>query len=74
VTHGAAPAAFAGAGSVLTARPGLVDLPDLTGAGDALVAAHLAAEARGLTAEEAFAEAIAAARRHVTRRAARLAS
>ena len=74
VTDGAAPAAFAGACGVLTARPDLVDVANLTGAGDALVAAHLAAEARGLTAEEAFAEAIAAAGRHVTRRqgAARL--
>ncbi|SFB71080.1 PfkB family carbohydrate kinase [Tropicimonas isoalkanivorans] len=49
VTDGAAPMAEASAAGVLTAVPPQVVVTRVTGAGDTFMAAHIAAEARGLT-------------------------
>ncbi|MGA1682929.1 MAG: PfkB family carbohydrate kinase [Gemmobacter sp.] len=66
VTDGAAPAAFATAGGpILTATPAAVPVRRVTGAGDALVAAHVAAERAGAEPPAALAAALAAAARHI---------
>lgn len=66
VTDGAAPAALAAGGTVLAGRPPSVQARRVTGAGDCLVAHHLAAERRGLAPAEALAAALRAAACHVS--------
>lgn len=65
VTDGPGPAALGSAGAVLVARPPQVLVRQVTGAGDCLMAHHIAAEARGLDAQAALGLAVAAAARHV---------
>ena len=66
VTDGPAPATAAMDGTLVTRSPPPVTARSVTGAGDALVAAHLAARAEGCDAAAALDRAIAAAARHVT--------
>jgi sugar/nucleoside kinase (ribokinase family) len=66
VTDGARPAAFADAQGTITAAPPVVTVRRVTGAGDALMAAHIAAERRGAGRAEALAAALAAAAGHVS--------
>lgn len=47
-------------------HPPTVAVTRITGAGDAMMAAHIAAETRGLAAADAFAAAIEAAARHIS--------
>jgi sugar/nucleoside kinase (ribokinase family) len=63
VTDGPLPAADAGAHGVVTLRPDRTQVRSVTGAGDALIAAHLAATLRGARPDEALAAGLAAARR-----------
>jgi sugar/nucleoside kinase (ribokinase family) len=66
VTDGAAPAtATDGAGLVTLAPPRVASPTSTTGAGDAFVAAHLAAAADGLDARASLAAGLDAAARHV---------
>ena len=65
VTDGAAAVTVADAGGVLTLAPPPVVARCVTGAGDAFVAAHLAARADGLAPEPALAAALAASARHI---------
>jgi len=66
VTDGMHPAAEAARGlPTLTAAPPPVAIARVTGAGDTLLAAHLAAEGRGLARGPALAHAVAAAAAHV---------
>ncbi len=67
VTDGAAAASAAGPGGCLTMAPPAVPARSVTGAGDAFVAAHLAARADGLDREAALRAALAASARHITR-------
>jgi pseudouridine kinase len=66
VTDGAAPATAALPHASVTLPPPPVATVGLTGAGDAFVAAHLAARADGLDPEAALRAALAAAARHIT--------
>jgi pseudouridine kinase len=66
VTDGARPATAAEAGTTVTLAPPPVTPRSVTGAGDAFVAAHLAARADGLAPEAALASALDAAARHIT--------
>jgi sugar/nucleoside kinase (ribokinase family) len=66
VTDGAAPATALHDGETVTLAPPRVLVESVTGAGDAFVAAHLAAREDGLAPEPALAAALAAAARHVT--------
>ncbi len=66
VTDGAAPATAASAGRTLSLAPPPVAPLSLTGAGDAFVAAHLAARADGLDPEAALHAALGAAARHIS--------
>jgi len=61
VTDGAAEAALAWPGGLATATPPAVARPRATGAGDRLMAAHIAAEAQGETGAAALETALAAA-------------
>lgn len=63
VTNGPLPAADAGPHGVVSLRPEQAPIRSVTGAGDALIAAHLAAVLRGARADEALADGLAAARR-----------
>jgi sugar/nucleoside kinase (ribokinase family) len=65
VTDGAAPVTVAGAGGVLTLPAPPLAARSVTGAGDAFVAAHLAARADGLAPEPALRAALAASARHI---------
>lgn len=67
VTEGARGVAEAGARGSRRRAPAACAAPLVTGAGDALVAAHVAAERRGAGAEEALAAAVAAAAAHLAR-------
>lgn len=67
VTDGAAPATAAAAGTIFSRTPPAVAARSVTGAGDAFVAADLAARAEGCDAAAALDRAIAAAARHLTR-------
>lgn len=67
VTDGPAPATAAMDGALVTRTPPSVAAWSVTGAGDAFVAAHLAARAEGCDAAAALDRAIAAAAHHVTR-------
>jgi sugar/nucleoside kinase (ribokinase family) len=69
VTDGAAPVTVASASGTLSLAPLQVPSRSLTGAGDALVAAHLAARADGLDPEAALRAALAASARHIAREA-----
>ena len=62
VTNGPLPAADAGPHGVVTLRPDQSPIRSVTGAGDALIAAHLAAWLCGRRPAEALAEGLAAAR------------
>ncbi|TDX33836.1 PfkB family carbohydrate kinase [Rhodovulum visakhapatnamense] len=66
VTDGSKAAAFASDDRLVAACPAPVEAAHVTGAGDALMAAHIAAELGGVPAEAALAAALAAATRHVT--------
>lgn len=66
VTDGAAPAAAGAQRRIITARPPAVRVARVTGAGDALMAAHITAELRGADPAAALDAALAAAARHVS--------
>ncbi|HET9067499.1 MAG TPA: PfkB family carbohydrate kinase [Amaricoccus sp.] len=66
VTDGPRPASSVGPAGTVTLAPPPVAASSVTGAGDVLVAAHLAARADGLDPEAALHTALAAAARHVT--------
>lgn len=66
VTDGGRPAAEAWAGGSRTAAPPEVMVTRVTGAGDAFMAAHIAAEARGEDGGAALALALAAAADHIS--------
>lgn len=66
VTDGPGPAVFADGRARAAARPAPVAVANLTGAGDALMAGHIAAERGGVGPEAALERALAAAARHVT--------
>ena len=68
VTDGSRPAADATASRIELIRPPDVPVLRVLGAGDALMAAHIAAEARGAQRQEALFAAIAAASDHVAGR------
>ncbi len=65
VTDSGRAAAVAGPGGVLSAVPPAVMVTRVTGAGDTLMAAHIAAELRGEEGEAALRTALAAAAAHV---------
>jgi pseudouridine kinase len=67
VTDGVRPVAAAGPEGVVRRAPQPVAARSVTGAGDSFLAAHLAAEARGLGPEAALAAAVSAAARHIAR-------
>jgi pseudouridine kinase len=67
VARGARPVAAAGPEGVVRRAPQPVAARSVTGAGDSFLAAHLAAEARGLGPEAALAAAVSAAARHIAR-------
>ncbi len=69
VTDGARPASHAAHGSCTTAAPPAVRPRSLTGAGDAFVAAHLAATLDRADPRAALEAALAASARHITREA-----
>lgn len=66
VTDGGRAAAEAGPGGLHTAEPPEVLVTRVTGAGDTFMAAHIAAERRGMGGEAALAEALRAAADHVS--------
>lgn len=65
ITDGAHPATDAGAQHMLTLPPSHVAAQRVTGAGDTFLAAHLAAEMRGLDRHAALTHALDAAARHI---------
>jgi len=65
VTNGASAAAVATGDACIAAEPPRVRARQVTGAGDALVAAHIAADLRGMPPEDALRTAVAAAAAHV---------
>jgi pseudouridine kinase len=67
VTDGAGPVAHAGPHGLVTALPRRVAARSLTGAGDRLAAAHLAAQSAGLTPQAALEAALNAVARHIAR-------
>lgn len=69
VTDGPGAASHAGPHGVVTRAPRRVATRSLTGAGDAFLAAHLAAAAAGLDPEAALAAALDASARHIAREA-----
>ncbi len=66
VTDGANPATVAGADGLVTLVPPTVIVARVTGAGDTFMAAHIAAELRGLTAGSALESALEAAALYVS--------
>jgi sugar/nucleoside kinase (ribokinase family) len=66
VTDGGRAAALADGEGVLTALPPRVPVARVTGAGDAFMAAHIAAERRGVGRADALAAALSAAADHVS--------
>ncbi|GKY87670.1 PfkB family carbohydrate kinase [Sinisalibacter aestuarii] len=66
VTDGARAAAEGTRGGIVTATPPRVVLARVTGAGDTFMAAHIAAQARGLTGEAALQTALDAAATYVS--------
>ena len=73
VTDGGRPATAIDSDRLVTLLPPPAAPRSVTGAGDAFVAAHLAARADGLAQEAALAAALDAAARHITSRAAMIA-
>jgi sugar/nucleoside kinase (ribokinase family) len=71
VTDGTGTLAHAGPEGLVTARPRLVAARSLTGAGDRLAAAHLAAQDAGLDAAAALEAAVEAVARHLETEAIR---
>ena len=67
VTDGSAAVAVAAPGGCLSLQPPPITVLSVTGAGDAFVAAHLAARADGLDREAALGAALGASARHVAR-------
>ncbi|MCB1368415.1 MAG: kinase [Rhodobacteraceae bacterium] len=67
VTNGAGMAAFAAGDIMISARPPAVPVARITGAGDALMAAHVAAEFSGANPEAALAKALDAAAAHIAK-------
>jgi sugar/nucleoside kinase (ribokinase family) len=65
VTDGAAAAVDADAQAMLSCHPPAVKARRITGAGDTFMAAHIAAEARGLPRKDALDQALAAAAQYV---------
>jgi len=65
VTDGAAPAVYAEGRLRVSARAAPTDIAHVTGAGDALMAAHIAAERAGAPPEDALRAALAAAAGHI---------
>jgi sugar/nucleoside kinase (ribokinase family) len=70
VTDGDRVAALAEAGGVIAETPAAVPVARVTGAGDAVVAAHIAAERRGERGRQALISALGAAAEHVAEGAA----
>ena len=66
VTDGGRPCAAAGPRGLVTAMPSQVRVTRVTGAGDAFMAAHIAAEIRGTAPQAALDAALAAAAAHVS--------
>ena len=66
VTDGARPAAWADATDCVTAEPPRVRAARITGAGDCVMAAHIAARLRGLEPETALAYALERAAAHIS--------
>lgn len=66
VTDGGRSAALAEAGEVITAVPPSVRVSRVTGAGDAFMAAHIAAETQGARGRESLSRALSAAAAHVS--------
>ncbi|MGC9418221.1 MAG: PfkB family carbohydrate kinase, partial [Rhodovulum sp.] len=71
VTDGQDPAVFAAEDGMVERRPAMLAPVHVTGAGDALMAAHIAAERAGAEPAAALAAALDAAARHVGGRIAR---
>lgn len=65
ITDGARPASDADAAAIVTLPPPPVTATRVTGAGDTFLAAHLAADLRGLDRRAALMEALDAAARHI---------
>jgi pseudouridine kinase len=68
VTNGANEAADGHGDGILTGQPPRVDVACVTGAGDSFMAAHIAAEMRGMSREAALHAALDAAAAHVSGR------
>ncbi|NNE54180.1 MAG: kinase, partial [Sulfitobacter sp.] len=66
VTDGASDTTVGSAEGLLTQRPPQVTVTRITGAGDTFMAAHIAAERRGLAAKEALDEALSTAALYVS--------
>jgi sugar/nucleoside kinase (ribokinase family) len=66
VTDGPRPAAFAEGAAVYEALPPAVHVRHVTGAGDTVMAAHIAAEGRGLSGEAALRAALDAAAAYIS--------
>lgn len=66
VTDGGQPASLAAAGTVISRAPPAVTVTRVTGAGDTFMAAHIAAELRGLTGDAALDAALEAAALYVS--------
>ena len=66
VTNGGHPATEAGPDGAITATPPAVMVTRVTGAGDTFMAAHIAAEARGVDRETALASALQAAATYIS--------
>lgn len=66
VTSGGDPATVAGAGGIVTQTPPPVHVARVTGAGDTFMAAHIAAEIKGLAPDAALADALNAAALYVS--------
>lgn len=66
VTDGGRSAAEGTAAGIVTAMPPKVSIARVTGAGDTFMAAHIAAQARGLTGADALQTALAAAATYVS--------
>jgi len=66
VSHGNRPAAEAGPGGTIEATPPPVTVARVTGAGDTMMAAHIAAELRGLGGQDALNAALAEAAAYIS--------
>ena len=66
ITHGGEPCCDATKGGLIQADPPKIKVARVTGAGDTFMAAHIAAELRGKSREEALQSALAVAAAHVS--------